>query len=565
MRWRYLAPCLALTTVALAVVGFRATMASQGASGGMALDCNVAQAGLQASCAYPLNTTFRINVVVTKAPADGYYAFQTKLRWSPGEVDYQPAASAAQEALWSHCNVPARFINEPADPSVLLACVPAPPLITGATTTGAIAQFDFTCAGNGHASLTLVPSAGDAQLGTHFVDIANQPVAPALTNATVLCGSKPTATPCGAACPTGTPTVTPTITFPTPTHRPTNTPPVTPTPLSPGDLAISISDSPDPVVTGMPLTYTIVVTNVGGQPIGASTDPHHDPIEVRDQPPPNFTYTGFSATLNGSCLILSAPSSPLVCEFADLNGGQTAVITVTGRITTAVDVFATNEVWVDLPISRLQETIELANNFASAQTEVFLFTPTPCPPSVCTPTATVTPSATATATPTRTATPTQAPAATNTATPSPTTTPTAPPADSDSDGCFDSLEDGDDKAQGGQRDPFSFWDFFDVPSGTPLERDRVVTTADIAAIAMRFGSSDSGPGDFHRNDDPLSTPGPAVQPSSARENYHPAFDRGGAMSGQPVWWLLPPDGSITTGDIAGAVAQFGDSCAVTAD
>ncbi|MEX1254398.1 MAG: flexitail domain-containing putative surface protein [Dehalococcoidia bacterium] len=564
MRWQHIVLGLALTALALAAWGYRATSASQGGNGALAIDCNATAAGVQSDCAYSLGTTFRINVVATKAPADGYFGFQAKVRWADAQLDYEPMAAAAQEALWSQCSFAARFINQPADPSVLLGCVPIPWPEEGDMSTGALLQFDFTCMQNGHASLTLVPLAGDSQLGTHFVDFGAQAFAPALANANVLCGAKPTATPCaGGGCPTLTPTTTATPTIPTPTRGPTNTPPATPTPPGPGDLAVTKSDSPDPVVTGQTLTYTITVTNVGGQTLGISTDPQHDPIEVRDQPPADFTYTGFSATLGGTCLILSTPGSPLVCKFENIHGGQSAVITITGRITTTTDIIAKNEVWVDLPISHIQETVEVANNVASAQTTVLLVAPTPCPPSVCTPTPTVTPSATATRSPTPTATRTPTAIATPTAaanTPAPTSTTPPSPDDSDGDGCFDWQEEGDDPAQGGQRDPLSFWDFFDVPSGAPLERDRAVTAADVAAIAARFGSSDTGPGAFDRASDPLSTPNPAMQPAGARPNYHPSFDRGGVMAGQPLWWLLPPDGSISAGDLATAVAQFGDSC-----
>jgi alpha-tubulin suppressor-like RCC1 family protein len=134
------------------------------------------------------------------------------------------------------------------------------------------------------------------------------------------------------------------------------------------------------------------------------------------------------------------------------------------------------------------------------------------------------------------------------------------PADWDGDGCADKRELGLTAAVGGQRDPFSFWDFFDVPSGAFLARDHAVTAADIAGVVARFGSSDAGAGTFDRNSDPLSLPIPAGQPSGTRQNYHPAFDRGGSIPGQDQWSMLPPDGSISAGDLAGVVAQFGHTC-----
>jgi alpha-tubulin suppressor-like RCC1 family protein len=189
--------------------------------------------------------------------------------------------------------------------------------------------------------------------------------------------------------------------------------------------------------------------------------------------------------------------------------------------------------------------------------------PTPTATSSATPTATssITATPTITETPTRTPTPSptnSTPAPTATRTPTPTAT-DAP--DSDSDGCSDAQEGGPNAPQGGRRDPNNPWDFFDVPSGTGLTRDRAVSAADIAAVVARFGSNDATPGDFDRDSDPHTTPNPAMSPPGARQNYHPAYDRGGPMPGGDVWDLLPPDGSIAAGDIAAAVAQFGHSCA----
>jgi hypothetical protein len=37
-------------------------------------------------------------------------------------------------------------------------------------------------------------------------------------------------------------------------------------------------------------------------------------------------------------------------------------------------------------------------------------------------------------------------------------------------------------------------------------------------------------------------------------------DRNGAIPGQNPWNLAPPDGSVSAGDIAAVVAQYGHSC-----
>jgi hypothetical protein len=124
-------------------------------------------------------------------------------------------------------------------------------------------------------------------------------------------------------------------------------------------------------------------------------------------------------------------------------------------------------------------------------------------------------------------------------------------ADTDLDGCGDAAELGTDAPQGGLRDPLSFWDFFDVPAGSSLQRDGAVSVADISAIVTRFGASGDPDGD------PLSRP-PRGQGN--RSVYHPAYDRGGS-AGPNVWNLLPPDGTISVGDILAAVQQFGHACA----
>ncbi len=132
--------------------------------------------------------------------------------------------------------------------------------------------------------------------------------------------------------------------------------------------------------------------------------------------------------------------------------------------------------------------------------------------------------------------------------------------DSDGDGCANDRELGPDELLGGRRDPNYFWDFFDVPAGSPLVRDGAVAAPDIAAVVARFGSNDAVPGAFDRYSGPLSAPNAPITPSGARQNYHPAFDRGGSIPGQEPWDLRPPNGAIEVGDIAAAVTQFGHTC-----
>ncbi len=133
--------------------------------------------------------------------------------------------------------------------------------------------------------------------------------------------------------------------------------------------------------------------------------------------------------------------------------------------------------------------------------------------------------------------------------------------DTDNDGCTDQRELIGEAATGGERDPLHFWDFMDTFTGQALQRDKTANIADIAAIVMRFGSYDVGPGTFDRNSSPLLRPDAAVLPSGRRANYHPAYDRGGSMVGEDPWDLLPADGMVGASDLASAVAQFGHTCA----
>ena len=126
--------------------------------------------------------------------------------------------------------------------------------------------------------------------------------------------------------------------------------------------------------------------------------------------------------------------------------------------------------------------------------------------------------------------------------------------DSDRDGCADARELGASPTLGGQRDPNSFWDFFDVPAGTPPERDEVVNIVDIGGIVLRFGSVSVPP---LTKQDELAE---ALTPPPDLTSYHAAFDRGGPIPGEDLWDLLGPDGAINILDIGAAVIQFGHTC-----
>lgn len=140
---------------------------------------------------------------------------------------------------------------------------------------------------------------------------------------------KPSPTPTPPPTPTKPPTATPTK-APTPTPSPTPTKPSTPTPTKPAtptitkqpqvtptktpvpgtDLAITKTDSPDPVAIGGTLAYAVTVTNVGA--IAAEN------VVVTDELP------------DGVSLISSTPSQGscegTTCQLGTLTGGASAEI-----------------------------------------------------------------------------------------------------------------------------------------------------------------------------------------------------------------------------------------------
>jgi len=147
----------------------------------------------------------------------------------------------------------------------------------------------------------------------------------------------------------------------------------------------------------------------------------------------------------------------------------------------------------------------------------------------------------------------------------PTPTPTVPPMDSDGDGCTDVEELGDDPNLGGTRDPYNFWDFYDVPvptafnGGTLVDRDKAITIAnDLLAVLEYAGTSDGG----------LCNSGPDHIPSTADDR---CYDQDNNGDGQDdgilydrsvgVTWSDAPDGAITIFvDMMLVLAQGGHSC-----
>ncbi len=131
--------------------------------------------------------------------------------------------------------------------------------------------------------------------------------------------------------------------------------------------------------------------------------------------------------------------------------------------------------------------------------------------------------------------------------------------DSDRDGCKDDAEINNLPLLGGDRDPTSYWDLYDVPDRDTGLRDQVINIpTDILGVASRFGNNDNdGAAPINRNTNPLSNLGP---PPPSPGDYHPAWDRK-RLAGPGTTNLVAPDGTVNLpDDILGAALQFGHNC-----
>jgi hypothetical protein len=150
-------------------------------------------------------------------------------------------------------------------------------------------------------------------------------------------------------------------------------------------------------------------------------------------------------------------------------------------------------------------------------------------------------------------------------TPTVTPTPTATPdlsIDTDGDGCADVEETGGTTTLGGNRDPLSPWDFFDVPAPagpalgangrellTPASvRNKGINLADVAAIMSYVGRTASNP-DYQadRNGDGIAD---GVQ-----------LDRMFSADPSKPWDSPGPNGGVSLQDVGVALAQVGHNCA----
>jgi uncharacterized repeat protein (TIGR01451 family) len=141
------------------------------------------------------------------------------------------------------------------------------------------------------------------------------------------------------------------------------------------DLAVTISDNPDPLSVGDTLTYTIVVTNNG--PDGATG------TSLSQNLPPGVTF-GSASPDQGSC---GQAAGVVSCNLGALAVGQSTTITVTVIPTTPGTITST------VSVSSNEADSNLSNNADATVTLVLGPTATPTSNATPTPTPTATPDA----------------------------------------------------------------------------------------------------------------------------------------------------------------------------
>lgn len=137
--------------------------------------------------------------------------------------------------------------------------------------------------------------------------------------------------PCVA--PTPLPTITPVTPLPTTTPTPTFGPTPTPTP-APADLVLTKTDSPDPVVSGTTLIYTISVNNAGP---GTSNN-----VIVTDPLPVGTSYISCTPS-QGSC---SGPfvgtNGTVTANFGTIGAPGFATLSIAVNVTAPAGITLTN-------------------------------------------------------------------------------------------------------------------------------------------------------------------------------------------------------------------------------
>jgi len=127
--------------------------------------------------------------------------------------------------------------------------------------------------------------------------------------------------------------------------------------IQPTDLAISKIDLVDPVTAGMPLTYTLVVTNSG--PAVAYN------VQVEDAISNGMTYQ-YAGSSQGTC------NDSVICSIGTLDVGATATITLVVQVDSSRTTDLFNQATVSASSADINQTNNLDTEITSVKTEASL-------------------------------------------------------------------------------------------------------------------------------------------------------------------------------------------------
>lgn len=128
-----------------------------------------------------------------------------------------------------------------------------------------------------------------------------------------------------------------------------------------GDLSITKTDSPDPVIVNHDLTYTLTITNNGPQAAAA--------VHVEDPLPSGVTYKSATASTGGSCSEDSGTKT-VKCDFPSIANGASKTVTIVVTPTST-----TSDLANTATVTSASADANSANNSATSHTQVVVDQP----------------------------------------------------------------------------------------------------------------------------------------------------------------------------------------------
>ncbi len=323
-----LSALLVATLAALALLAWGrsdpGTVQAEGPSPGMSLDVvgslSCEGGDTPTVCTADVNESFVLQVDANPAPSVGVSGIQTEVIF--GGLIWTQRPACGNEVLVTSGGSPPLICTRSTGPigqaRHAIGTGVMPPLPAVDTPLGAMFELDVACpAVGGTYPITLTANPG-AAFGAAYYDLTPAPIFVKTVDTdiadvlTINCVAPPTDTPTPTSTATNTPTHTPTETLtptPTLTHTPTLTPTPTPLPSELPDVTVSKTDSPDPAESNGPLTYTLLVRNIGLLPATG--------VEVVDTLPAGAGFVSASA----GC---AEAGGVVTCEVGDLEPNDAA-------------------------------------------------------------------------------------------------------------------------------------------------------------------------------------------------------------------------------------------------